>query len=147
MFAVAVSSSADLDLERVTVIGEGATNVYGVRLTANGAARLTDVIVDAFDGATYNYGIESVSSVPFTVKRCTLTAWGGGGSWGVLNSGGGGEGGTIDHSTISGGNLAVRNDNSSADLFVGNSKLVGGVTANLTCFGNYDDTYTAVTCP
>jgi hypothetical protein len=146
VFAVGVSSSADLTLERVTVIGGGGTAVYGVRLTANGAARLTDVIVDAFDGSVYTYGIESVSSVPFTVERCTLTA-SGGGSWGVLNSGAGGEGGTIDHSTISGGNAAVRNDNSSADLFVGNSKLVGGVTSNLTCFGNYDATYAAVGCP
>jgi len=80
------------------------------------------------------------------VIGCSLTA-SGGASWGVLNSGTGGAGGTIDHSTVTGDTKAVRNDNASADLFVGDSKLVGGVTANLTCFGNYDDTYAAVTCP
>jgi hypothetical protein len=41
----------------------------------------------------------------------------------------------------------VRNDNSSAGVFVGTSKLDGSVSTNLTCFGNYDGTYTAVTCP
>jgi len=146
VFAAAVSAAADLTLEQVKVIAEGGTYVFAVKLTADGVARLTDVIADASGGTTYNCGIGTESSVPFTLERCTLTASGGGGSWGVLNASSG-EAGTIDHSTISGVTKAVRNDNSSADLFVGASKLDGGVTSNLACFGNYDETYAAVTCP
>ena len=146
---VYVTNLGEMVLERVTVTAEGATHVWGIYLGINGVAVLTEVIARAFGGTTYNYGIESWSSVPFTVERCTLMASGGGSSWGVLNAGGpgAGAGGTIDHSTITGGNKAIRNDNSSADLFVGNCKLDGGVTSNLTCFGNYDENYAAVTCP
>lgn len=148
-YGVYVTNSAEMVLERVTVTAEGGTHGWGICSGINGVAVLTEVIARAFGGSTYNYGIESWSSVPFTVERCTLMASGGGASWGVLNAGGpgAGAGGTIDHSTITGGNKAIRNDNSSADLFVGNCRLDGGVTSNLTCIGNYDDTYVAVACP
>lgn len=140
-------NSANLILERVTATGEGGTVAYGVLVHTNAGVKATDVIARAFGASTYNYGLHTSSSVPFAIEGSALTASGGGGSWGVLNSGTGGAGGTIDHSTLTGGTKAVRNDNTSADLFVGDSKLTGGVTANLTCFGNYDETYAAVTCP
>jgi hypothetical protein len=39
------------------------------------------------------------------------------------------------------------NDSSSADFFVGASKLVGPVSTHLTCFGNYGASYAGVVCP
>ena len=145
-FGIFAANAAEVVVERATVTAEGGTLGYGLYASLSAVARLTDVIVRVFGGSTYNYGIHSDSSAPFTVDGCSLTA-SDGASWGVLNSGAGGAGGTIDHSTVTGGTTAIRNDNTSADLFVGDSKLVGGVTSDLTCFGNYDATYTAVTCP
>ncbi len=132
--------------EQVSIAATGGDVTYAVRNAGITTTIMVDVIGRADGAATYNYGVNNHNGSTIVAENLTIEASGGGGSYGVLNTSSGGSV-SIDRSRISGGNASVRNDNSAAEMFVGASKLDGPVTVNLTCFGNYDATYTAVTCP
>ncbi len=119
---------------------------HGVENHSGGELTATNLIVKAFGGTGFNYGVLNRGGAVLTATGATAEVTGGTGGYAILNADDGGPV-RFDRSSISGTSSSVRNDNSGADFFVGASKLVGPVSADLTCFGNYDETYTAVTCP
>ncbi len=133
-------------LEHTNIVAMGGDYAYGVLNVDGTATTLIDVTSKASGASTYNYGVFNQDDAAITAANLIAEASGGAGSYGVMNGNGGGTV-IIDRSTIGGVNASIRNDNSSVDFVVGGSKLDGPVTANLTCYGNYDATYAAVICP
>ena len=146
-WAVRNRDVADMTLVDVTAEAFSASDSsHGVENHNGGVLTATNLMVKAFGGSGFNYGALNRAGAVLTATGATVEVTGGTGRYAVLNAD---DGGTvkIDRSSISGTSSSVRNDNSEADFFVGSSKLVGPVSEDLTCFGNYDATYTAVTCP
>lgn len=141
-----VSQGCTPKLKGVSVEALGGTNAYGVLNWFSSQSTLIDVTAKAAGASTYNYAVMNQGGS--TVKSVNLTAeaYGGSGSFGVYNSGDG-NGLTLDNSNVSGASNSVRNDNASADVFVGGSKVDGAVSSNLTCIDLYDATYNPVSCP
>jgi hypothetical protein len=165
--------SGQVRLEQVDIAATGGSTAYGVRnwgpsettlvnVTAEASAAslynygvanretaqitATNLIVEALGVSGSNYGVLNQDGAQITATNLVASAYGGTGNYGVLNAGTGGTV-TLDRSSVTGANSSVRNDSSSADFFVGTSKLNGPVSTHLTCFGNYDATYAAVVCP
>lgn len=133
-------------LQSTRVSVAGAQYAYGIRSANSSAPTLRLVTADASNATTYTYGVYNEDGSTLEATGLVARASSASGSYGVLNTNTGGAV-SLDRCTVEGGNTSVRNDNSSVQFGVGNSKLIGPLTANLTCFGNYDDSYAPVTCP
>jgi hypothetical protein len=133
-------------LQSTRVEVSGAQYAYGIRNGNSSAATLRLVTADAWYATTYTYGVYNDGGSTLEATGLIVTAGSAGGSYGVLNTGTGGEV-SVDRCTVEGGNSSVRNDSSSAQFGVGNSKLIGPASINLACFGNCDGSYAAVSCP
>jgi hypothetical protein len=143
---VEIDDYTEARLEQVNIIADGGAYTYAVSNRGHSDAALINVTAEANLASSYNYGVLNQDGAQITAANLIAAASGGSGSYGVLNADNGGAL-TIDRSTVTGASASVRNDNSSADFFVGTSKLDGPVSTNLTCFGNYDASYGAVSCP
>jgi hypothetical protein len=143
---VASAAAAQVRLEQVSITARDGIFAYAVNNWGGGDTALIDVTAEAGGASDYNYGVLNQDSALVYANNLVVEASGGTGSYGVLNAD---NGGTVklDRSTVIGTSSSVRNDNTSADFFVGASKLEGPLSTNLTCFGNYDATYSAVGCP
>jgi hypothetical protein len=142
---VLIDGSAPL-LQSTRVEVSGAQYAYGIRSASSSAATLRLLTADASNATTYTYGVYNEGASTLEATGLVVTASGAGGSYGVLNTSTGGAV-SVDRCTVEGGNSSARNDNASARFGVGNSKLIGPLSGTLTCFGNHDGSYAAVSCP
>ena len=141
-----VSEGCSPKLKGVSVEALGGTHAYGVLNWFSAQSTLIDVTTKAAGASTYNYAVMNQSQSTLRIVNLTAEAYGGSGSFGVYNSGDG-DGLTLDNSDVSGTSYSVRNDNASADVFVGGSKVDGTLSSNLTCVALYDGSYNPVSCP
>ncbi len=142
---VEIHGSASL-LRSSRVEAWGGQNAYGIRTDDSAAPALHSVTVIATNASEYTYGVYNDYGSTLEATGLVARASSSAGSYGVLNTNTGGAV-SLDRCTVQGGSSSVRNDNSSVQFGVGSCKLIGTLSANLTCFGNYDDGYAAVTCP
>ena len=147
-YSIDNANDSDATLNDVTVVAShGADSNRGIFNHFDAQITATDLIVEVAGVSGSNgYGVLNQESALLTADNLAVRTFGGTGNYGVLNANDGGTV-TIDRSTVTGVNSSVRNDNDSADFFVGTSKLVGPVSTHLTCFGNYDASYGGVVCP
>ena len=141
-----VSQGCSPKLKGVSVEALGGIHAYGVLNWFSSQSTLIDVTAKAAGASTYNYAVMNQSESTLRIVNLTAEAYGGSGSFGVYNSGDG-DGLTLDNSDVSGTSNSVRNDNASADVFVGGSKVNGTLSSNLTCVALYDGSYNPVSCP
>jgi hypothetical protein len=148
-YATAIyNSGSSPKLTHVTATASGGTNNAGVDNESYSAPAMTNVIATASGGTNsygvYNYGVSSP-----VMTEVTATGSGGGSNYGVYNGGSAGGAVTINRSTITGATRSVSNQ-ANFTTKIGSSQLVGAVekaSGTFTCFGNYDGSYAAVTCP
>jgi hypothetical protein len=142
---ILIDGSAPL-VQSTRISASGGQFAFGIRNRNSAAADLRQVTATGENGSTYTYGVINDDGATLEAIDLVARASNVSGTYGVLNTNVGGDV-FLDRCTVEGGNTSVRNDNSSAQFGVGNSKLIGPVTANLTCFGNHDGSYAAVSCP
>jgi hypothetical protein len=142
---VATQDDASVRLEQVSITATGGNTAHAIGNWEGAEATLINVTAEASGASSFSYGVYNDNSSLLDATNLVVEA-SGGTSYAVRNGSSGGTV-TIDRSSLTGGTNSADNDSSSADFFVGNSKLDGPVGADLTCFGNYDATYAAVTCP
>jgi hypothetical protein len=134
-------------MRNMTITAWGGNNTYGVDNSHSNPA-LSDVTITASGGSTYNYGINNRDASTAYLTNVISTARDGVDSFGLLNTNTGASM-TIDHSKLS-GKRSIRNDNSSANIYVGSSKLDGdvlGTAGTIKCVGVYNASYSPITCP
>jgi hypothetical protein len=141
-----VKQGSSPELKGVTVEALGGTMAYGVLNWYSSQGTLIDVTAKAAGASSYNYAVMNQSGSTLRIVNLTAEGSGGSGGFGVYNSGDG-NGLTLDNSDVSGTSNSVRNDNASADVFVGGSKLDGTVSANVSCVASYDGSYSTISCP
>ncbi|HEX9945625.1 MAG TPA: hypothetical protein VGG03_26745 [Thermoanaerobaculia bacterium] len=133
------------DLTRIQIDTSGtstSTGVYVDPQSLPGTLRLSDSTVTANAGNTANYGV-FMTFANAELVRSTLTASGGGTSYGILQNSFGLV--TVDHCEVTGATGAVVSINAR----IGATRLSGGPTTAAACAGVYDENYTffASTCP
>ena len=121
-------------MTNVIVTVSGGSYNYGVD-NFDSPPTMTNVTVVASGASNYNYGIYNEASSAPKLMKVTANGSGGIDCFGFFNANNGGEV-TIDHSYLS-GQRSVRND-SAAYIYVGSTKLHGGVLGNVKCAGVYD---------
>jgi hypothetical protein len=141
------NGSSSPTMNSVIMSASGGTNSYGID-NINSSPTMSNVTITASSGSQYNYGIYNEQNSTANLMNVTSNATGGVDSFGILNTNNG-AGMTIDHSRLS-GKRSVRNDNSSAMILIGSSKLNGdvlGSAGTIRCIGVYDGSYSAIACP
>ncbi|HSM55634.1 MAG TPA: pectinesterase family protein [Candidatus Sulfomarinibacteraceae bacterium] len=113
---------------------------YGV-FNDNAAPTMTDVTVTASGNDSTNVAINNQDASP-DLFNVVARATGGDFNWGVWSAD---SSLTIRHSLLEGDNSSVYA--SGGDVRVANSQLIGPRSSGLTCFDNYDETLSAITCP
>lgn len=164
-----VSSSPVMRTIRVSV-SQGRNN-SGVSNSTSSSPQMTDVVAIAQTAAERNCGVCNLSSSSPTMINVTASGTGGQNSYGVRNhtssptmrnvvaTGTGGSTGnygvfdedsasTIENSRLEGTTSSIAESTTSGTTKVANTQLVGGApSTGITCFNNYDENFTAVTCP
>ena len=147
-YAVYSDLATSLAMSNVTATASGGTKTYGVYSDTSDSTTMSNLAVTASGGSLYNYGIFNEGLSTAKLINVASEARDGSDSFGLLNANSGGNI-TIDHSTFS-GKRSIRNDNSSATIFVGSTKLNGdvlGAAATIKCVGVYSGNYAPISCP
>jgi hypothetical protein len=124
----------------------GGTYTYGI-YNYSSTLSMRNGLVYVDGGNTYNYGILNDQSSQLFLSNVISEASSGTDNFALFNTSTGGL--ARANQSVLQGQRSVRNDSSTATLYVGSSQLVGQVLGTVKCAGVYDSAYNfyASSCP